>query len=307
MAASGVVMEFDMGGETPRGRAPDLKKRAQDDKFKKELASRVRGSLLKLKDRDTQQQALVEMQKVCDDLKPDHVEIVHKALFAFDGDKSMFARAQSARLFAEVAKSQFDLRSLGKVVGKLCERARDSDGRVREACAETIGELARIFCGSADALPQPARLEDTQDLDASVAIESGPSLNIFLSPILKAMESGDTNGQIGNALALAHVVFNSAAHIGPYLEKLTVRILGIMDRPNFLGKADLLIAMANIVEVCPEGFTPYFEHYFQRIQASIQDQDFRVRKSAMEIIETLASRIEPSVLNEFKVWHMYFC
>jgi hypothetical protein len=28
---------------------------------------------------DTEQQALVEMQKVCDDLKPDHVEIVLKA------------------------------------------------------------------------------------------------------------------------------------------------------------------------------------------------------------------------------------
>ena len=299
--AGGLVMEFDLGGETPRGRAPDLKKRAQAEALKKELAGRVRGSLLKLKDRDTQQQALLEMQKVCEELKPDHVEIVHKALFSFDGEKSIFARAQSARLFADVAKSQFDVRSLSKVVSKLCDRARDNDGKVREACAETVGELARIFCSSVDAVQPQTRLEDTQDLDSSVAVESGPSLNIFLTPILKAMESGDTNGQIGSALALAHVVFNSATHIPPYLEKLTLRILAIMDRPTFLGRAELLIAIANIVEVCPDGFTPYFELYFPRIQASSKDQDFKVRKSAMEIIETLACRIDPSILFEFKV------
>lgn len=295
------VMEFDMGGDTPRGRAPDLKKRAQAEALRKDLANKVRGSLLKLKDRDTQQQAVSEMQKICDDLKPDQVEIVHKALFAFDGEKSIFARAWSARFYADVAKSHFEVRSLSKVVSKLCDRARDNDGKVREACAETMGELARIFCSSVDAVQQQSRLEDTQDLDSSVAVESGPSLNIFLNPILKSMESGDTNGQVGNALALAHVVFNSAAHIGAYLEKLTQRILAIMDRPTFLGRAELLIAIANIVEVCPEGFTPYFANYFPRIQASGQDQDFKVRKSAMEIIETLACRIELDILHEHKV------
>ena len=69
--AGGLVLEFDLGGETPRGRAPDLKKRAQVEALKKEPSSRVRGSLLKLKDRDTQQQALLDMQKVCEELKPD--------------------------------------------------------------------------------------------------------------------------------------------------------------------------------------------------------------------------------------------
>jgi len=297
-----LVMEFDMGeSQTPRGRAPDIKKRAQAEALKKELASKVRGSLLKLKDRDTQQQGMAEMQKVCDELRPEHVEVLHKALFTFDGEKSSFARAQSARLFADVAKSQFDVRSLGKVVCKLCDRAKDSDGKVREACAETIGELARLFCSSSEHFQPQQRLEDTQDLDASVALEAGPSLNLFFSPILKNMEAGDTNGQIGNALALAHVVFNSAAYILPHLEKLTQRILGIMDRSTFLGRSDLLIAIANIIEVCPEGFTPHFEHYLARVSASSQDRDFNVRKAAMETIETLASRIEPEVLLEYKV------
>ena len=303
---AGVLLEFDMGdAQTPRGRAPDelkMKARAKAEGLKRELASKVRASLLKLKDRDTQQQALLEMQKVCDDLRPEHVHVVHTALFAFDGDKSQYARAQSARLFADVAKAQFDVRSLSKVVGKLCERARDSDCKVREACAETLGELARIFCSSAEHFqPQQQRLEETQDLDASAAVDAGPSLSIFFNPILKSMEAGDTNGQIGNALALAHVVFNSAAYILPHLEALTQRILAIMDKSTFMGRADLLIAVANIIEVCPDGFSAYLEHYFARIQAATADKDFNVRKAAMEAIETLASRLEPDAIQGIKV------
>jgi hypothetical protein len=295
-------MEFDMvETQTPRGRVQDTKMKAQAEVIKKELASKVRVALAKLKDRDTQQQALIEMQKVCNDLKPEHVEIVHKALYMFDGDKNQFARAQGVRLFAEVAKSQFEVRSLSKVVPKLCERARDSDGKVREACAETIGELARIFCSSAEHFQPQQRLEETQELDASVATDAGPSLNLFFNPILKQMEGGDTNGQIGNSLALAHVVFNCAAHILPHLDRLTQRILVIMDRSIFLGRADLLIAIANIIEVCPDGFVQYLEPYFARIQAACNDKDFNVKKAAMETIETLASRIDPDAIQDIKV------
>ena len=299
------VLEFDTdGAPTPRGGGPTQLKtnaRAKAEGLKRELASKVRASLLKLKDRDTQQQALLEMQKVCDELKAEHVHVVHTALFAFDGEKSQYARAHSARLFAEVAKSHFDVRSLDKVVTKLSERARDSDSKVREACAETLGELARIFCSSAEHFQPQQRLEETQDLDATADVDARPSLNIFFNRILKSMEGGDTNGQIGNALALAHVVFNSATYIVPHLEALTQRVLAIMDKSTFMGRADLLIAVANIIEVCPDGFTAYLEHYFARIQAATADKDFNVRKAAMEAIETLASRLEPDAIQGIKV------
>ena len=190
------------------------------------------------------------------------------------------ARAQSARLFADVAKAQFEVKTLSRVVTRLCERAKDNDSKVREACAETIGELARIFCSSPEYSQPVQPLAETQDLDASVAETAGPSLNVFFNPILKHMEQGDTNGQIGNALALAHVVFNSQEQLLPYLEQLTKRILTIMDRSNFLGRSDLLIAIANIVEVCPDGFTPHVEQYFTRIMEASQDKDFNVRKAA---------------------------
>ena len=302
----GSMMDFDMTDtQTPRGRVPDMKLKMQAEHAKKELSSKVRTALSKLKDRDTQQQALEEMQKICQELRPQHVEIVHKALFMFDGEKNQFARAQIVRLFADVAKSQFEVRSLGKVVSKLCERARDSDGKVREACAETIGDLARIFCSSADHFHPQQRHEESQDLDATNATDGGISaatgLNIFFNPILKNMEGGDNNQQMGNALALAHVIFNSAAHILPHLEKLTQRILAIMDRSSFLARAETLMAIANIIEVCPEGFAPLMEHYFARIQLSCADKDFNVRKAAMETIETLATRIDPDVIMEFKV------
>ena len=302
---AGFVMEFDMTSEiqTPRGSTrPDVKKRAAAaEAAKKELASKVRVSLLKLKDRDTQQQAMVEMQKVCDELRPEHVQVLHNTLFSFDGEKSSFARAQSARFFADIAKTHFDARSLNKVVSRLCDRARDSDAKVREACAETIGELARLFCSSPEYLQQQQPQSENQDPEVSVTSDSSPSLNLFFNPVFKHMETGDTNGQIGNALALAHVVFNSASHILPYLEKLTHRILAILDRSTFLGRSDLLIAIANIIEVCPEGVTPFIDPYFARIAIASQDKDFNVRKAAMETVETLASRIEPDVLQEFKV------
>jgi hypothetical protein len=80
---AGMLLEFDTdGAPTPRGSAPSQLKmnaRAKAEGLKRELASKVRASLLKLKDRDTQQQALLEMQKVCDELKAEHVHVVPRS------------------------------------------------------------------------------------------------------------------------------------------------------------------------------------------------------------------------------------
>eukprot|EP00961_Rhodomonas_salina_P203270 2742688-Rhodomonas_salina.1 len=206
-AKEGWSMQFDMsGGMTPRTRAhvEGGKKKVELEKAKHELKTKAARSMMKLCDRDTQQTGIAEMQKICEELKkPELCPIIVNVMCEFDGGKSAFARAQGARMFGMFSKYHPAAvqQSMGKVISALCKRSRDADSNVREACAETIGELARLACSEAG----ESKVDDTTaELDAST-LQDGPSLGAFFRPILQAMESADSHHQQGCALALAHV------------------------------------------------------------------------------------------------------
>ncbi|EKX41504.1 hypothetical protein GUITHDRAFT_141985 [Guillardia theta CCMP2712] len=293
-------MEFDMTeGVTPRGRAAgDAKKKAMLESMKQELKLKAGKALSKLVDRDTQSNGLAEFHKICDDLKPEFVSSILSLLFEFDGGKSAWARAQGARLFATVAKLHFNMiqGSLGRIVSFLCKKMRDTDANVREACAETVGELSRLLNSSE---PFERKLEETMDMDSST-MNDAPTLGLFFRPILQSLESADPNAQQGCSLAFAHVIFNCGSQLHPHLEKLSKRILALMDNNQFQGKPQLLIAIANLIEVCPDGLLPFMPLYFARIRASCSSQDWNTRKSAIETLEAMFTRYEPAQIMDYK-------
>ena len=281
-----------------------VSKKAALEASKQEMRGKVSRALQKLTDRDTQQGAIDELLKICKELKPEHTSVLLSCLFEFEDAKSAFARAQASRLFSIIVQSQFSAAQahLGKIVAVLSKRTRDLDSSVRESCAETIGELARLVCSQESGPLHP----EESDLDLSVMSTSmlmedkNLSLETFFRPLFQGMSSADNNTQQGCALAIAHVFFKAGKKIDPHMEVVSKKILNLMDNPQFSGKCQLLTAIANSIEVYPEGIAPLIRHVMPRIVNAAHSADWNTRKHAMETVETMAARFESSLLLNFK-------
>ena len=279
-------------------------KKAALEASKQEMRGKVSRALQKLTDRDTQQGAIDELLKLSKELRPEHTSVLLSCLFEFEDAKSAFARAQASRLFAVIVQSQFSSsqQHLGKIVATLSKRTRDQDSSVRESCAETIGELARLVCSQETG---SSHAEDV-DLDLSVMSTSmliedkSPSLELFFRPLFQGMTSADNNTQQGCALAIAHVFFKVGKKIEPHLESVSKKILSLMDNAQFSGKCQLLTAVANVIEVHPDGFSPLIRYFLPRIVNAALSPDWSTRKHAMETFETMGARLDPSLLFNFK-------
>ena len=246
--------EFDMSFSSESKRPTSaVSKKAALEASKQEMRGKVSRALQKLTDRDTQQGAIDELLKICKELKPEHTSVLLSCLFEFEDAKSAFARAQASRLFSIIVQSQFSAAQahLGKIVAVLSKRTRDLDSSVRESCAETIGELARLVCSQESGPLHP----EESDLDLSVMSTSmlmedkNLSLETFFRPLFQGMSSADNNTQQGCALAIAHVFFKAGKKIDPHMEVVSKKILNLMDNPQFSGKCQLLTAIANSIEV----------------------------------------------------------
>jgi hypothetical protein len=297
--------EFDMSfSAEPKRPATAASKKAALEASKQELKGRVTRSLQKLSDRDTQQGAIDELVKISKELKPEHTSTLLSSVCDFEDGKSAFARAQASRLFSVIVQSQFSAAQghLGKIIATLSKRMRDLDSSVRESCAETIGELARLVCSQETGSSHG----DDLDLDLSVMSTSmlvddkGPTLEVFFRPLFQGMSSADNNTQQGCALAIAHVFFKAGKRIEPHLEGVSKKILSLLDHPQFSAKCQLLTAVANVIEVFPEGFSPLVRYFMPRIANAALSTDWNTRKHAMETVETMAARLDPSLLYTFK-------
>ena len=78
------------------------------------------------------------------------------------------------------------------------------------------------------------------------------------------------------------------------------RIVSVLDKAQFAGRAPLLIAVANMIEVCPSAVTGLLRLFLPRIAAAAGSQDFNTRKAAMETIETICLKVDGQSLVECK-------
>jgi hypothetical protein len=77
--------------------------------------------------------------------------------------------------------------------------------------------------------------------------------------------------------------------------------VAVLDKAQFAGRAPLLIAVANMIEVCPSAVTGLLRLFLPRIAAAGGSQDFNTRKAAMETIETICLKVDGQSLVECKV------
>mmetsp|Transcript_61897 Transcript_61897/g.147417 ORF Transcript_61897/g.147417 Transcript_61897/m.147417 type:complete len:548 (+) Transcript_61897:2-1645(+) len=291
---------------TPRGGKESKQAKLELDKLRTALRSRVSKSLNKLCDRDTQNNAVAEFNALCEEepLPVALASVVASALIALDTKESAFARIAVAKMFFTLANTQFAgiQPSLAKVVANLVKRTKDKDPNVRDAIGTAFGELARVLVSAGDGGSNASSNDDTLDPDASTAdSEGGPTLGVFFKPLLQTMESAEEFSQQGCALALAHVIFCSGPAVKGHLEKLTTRIIAILGNNQFQGRKELLIAVANMMEVCPDGVSAKMARlYMERLQGVFASQDWNARKSVIEVLEVAINRMDVGILTEHK-------
>jgi hypothetical protein len=195
-----------------------------------ELKHRILATLHKLSDRDTQQLAVEELERIAQNLSPEGVALFLACLYDTDAQQKSVVRRECIRLVGTLATLHGDSLAchLPKMVANIVKRLKDPDSSIRDACVETIGILAS-HVGAADA---------------------GSAIAVFLKPLLEALAEQHKTLQTGAALCLARVIECVKDPHPPTLQRLCPRVVKMLASPNFLAKASLLNAVGVMVQVC---------------------------------------------------------
>ena len=194
-----------------------------------ELKHRILATLHKLSDRDTQQLAVEELERIAQNLTPEGIALFLACLYDTDAQQKSVVRRECIRLVGTLATLHGDLLAchLPKMVGNIMRRLKDPDSNIRDACVDSIGILASQVGGA----------------DASSAI------NVFMKPLLEALAEQHRNLQTGASMCLARVIECIKDPHPPTLQRLCPRIVKMLASPNFLAKASLLNAVGVMVQV----------------------------------------------------------
>lgn len=194
-----------------------------------ELKHRILAALHKLSDRDTQQLAVEELERIAQSLTPEGLSLFLACLYDTDAQQKSVVRRECIRLLGTLATLHGDALAchLPKMVGNIVRRLKDTDSSIRDACVETIGVLASQTGGA----------------------EAGASINVFVKPLFEALGEQNRNLQVGASLCLARVIDCTKDPHPPALQRLCPRIVKLLASSNFLAKASLLTAVGGLAQV----------------------------------------------------------
>lgn len=194
-----------------------------------ELKNRILAVLNKLSDRDTQQLAVEELERIAQSLSPEGIALFLTCLYDTDSQQKSVVRRECIRLVGTLASIHGDLLAshLPKMVANIVKRLKDPDSNIRDACVESMGVLASSIGGA----------------------DSGAVTTVFVKPLFEALAEQHKTLQTGAAMCLARVLECVKEPHPPTLQRLCPRILKMLASPNFLAKASLLSAVGVMVQV----------------------------------------------------------
>jgi hypothetical protein len=149
-----------------------------------ELKNRILSALNKLADRDTQQLAVEDLERLSESLSSEGLSMLLSCLYDFtaDAQQKSVVRRECIKMFGTLATLHPEALKphLHKIVANIVRRLKDPDSSIREACVEAMGILAaQIPAGGA------------------AAAEAGSSISIFVKPLLEALGEQNRNLQVG--------------------------------------------------------------------------------------------------------------
>ncbi|XP_010267696.1 PREDICTED: microtubule-associated protein TORTIFOLIA1 [Nelumbo nucifera] len=238
-----------------------------------ELKQRILNSLSKLSDRDTQQLAVEELEKIIQTLSPDGVSMLLNCLYDASNDPKSAVKREALRLLAFLCTSHTESASthLTKIIAHIVKRLKDSDSAVRDSCRDAIGVLSSQYLRG--------------DGDSG---NLGPVVSLFVKPLFEAMGEQNKTLQAGSAMCMARMVECAGdPPIGAF-QKLCPRICKYLNSQNFLAKAALLPVVASISQVgaiAPQSLPVML----QSINECLESADWATRKAGADTLTALAS------------------
>ncbi|XP_073028769.1 microtubule-associated protein TORTIFOLIA1-like [Primulina eburnea] len=235
-----------------------------------ELKQRILTSLSKLADRDTQQIAVEDLEKIINGLSSDGISMLLNCLYDASNDPKPAGKKEGLRLLAVLCAVHTDPAAthLTKIIAHIVKKLKDSDSQVRDACRDAIGSLAGLY------------LKGGNGGDGVVSL--------FVKPLFEVMNENNKTAQGAAAMCLAKMIESAVDPPLVTFQKLCPRVCKHLNSLNFLAKASLLQVVSSLSQV--GAITPQsLESLLPSIHECLGSSDWATRKAAAEALISLSS------------------
>ncbi|CAM6036847.1 unnamed protein product [Sphagnum compactum] len=245
-----------------------------------DLKHRILAALNKLADRDTQQLAVEELERIAESVSPESLSLLLTCLYDTDAQQKSVVRRECVKLFGTLASLHGDLLAphLSKIVTNIVRRLKDPDSNIRDACVESIGILAS---------------------QVGAGAENGSAIGVFVKPLFEALSEQNRNLQVGAALCLARVIDLARDPPPATLQRLCPRIVKLLSSPNFLAKSSLLTVVGSLAQSIGVRSSSQLAVLVTSAQEALESNEWATRKAAADMLACVATGLGSS-LTTFK-------
>ncbi|KAK6941204.1 HEAT repeat [Dillenia turbinata] len=227
-----------------------------------ELKHRVVLALNKLADRDTYQIGVEELEKTAECLTSEGIVPFLSCILDTDSEQKSAVRKECIRMMGVLTSFHGAVigQHLGKMVGSIVKRLKDTDSVVRDACVETFGVLAsKLGCGGSE----------------------GDGVFVMLvKPLFEALGEQNRQVQSGSALCLARVIESTPDPPVPILERMLTRTIKLLKNPHFMAKPAVIELNKSILMAGGAPTHNTLSTAITSIQAALKNSDWNTRKAA---------------------------
>ncbi|CAK9269872.1 unnamed protein product [Sphagnum jensenii] len=254
-----------------------------------ELKNRILAALNKLADRDTQQLAVEDLERLSESLSSEGLSMFLSCLYETDGQQKSAVRRECIKLFGTLATlhgGEALAPHAPKIVANIVRRLKDPDSNIRDACVDAMGILASQIGGGGGG--------------GAEATGAGGSINIFVKPLLEALGEQNRNLQVGASLCLARVIECTKDPNTGTLQRLCPRILKLLSSPSFLANASLLPAIGGLAQVPGVVDGSSLKTLISTVEEELEGTEWATRKAAADTLASLATALGPMALSASK-------
>ncbi|CAM6034543.1 unnamed protein product [Sphagnum compactum] len=275
-----------------------------------QLKNRILAALNKLADRDTQQLAVEELERLIADLSQQHqhqlssssLSLFLSCLYETDAQQKTVVRRECMKLFGALATfhGQALVPHVPKIVAYILRRLQDPDSTyIRDACVDVMGILAASPFDQAAAAHAHAHASHggraTATYDDHHQLSVIP-VNVFVKPLLDALGEQNRNLQVGASLCLARVIdCTKDPHCTATLQQLCPRIVKLLSSPSFLANASLLPAVAGLAQVPGVVDDALLATLVSSVEDELEATEWATRKAAADTLACLATALGPAL------------